>query len=239
MVYLKEKLENGLKPLYEELLSGSDVKFDKENETSFVLQWGDKFPVEKNEGILFVGKAVNGWAKKEDQSFEKLFARGDQMKWVDDLWNRKEEYATGKSAFWRVIKGISSKYNETNPWYSHVAWSNLYKISPNKSQGGGNPDKNAKDKQLNLCRKIFKTEIEILSPKYVILLTSGWESKTGFLYYLNGNQHTKHIEEKTWGKDYKIKVYDINNTIFITTVHPQGKNEKEHIKKIVELLRKY
>jgi len=239
---LKEKLEKGLKPLYDELFP----KLDVEKETAFIMQWGDKFPIEKNTGILFVGKAVNGWAAKDKQSFEKLFAIHDQMKWVDNLWNprkddnSKKQYLTKQSAFWIVIKGIASKYYEdVNQWYSHIAWSNLYKISPNTSKGGGNPSKENIDKQLDLCRRILKSEIEILSPKYVVLFTSGWESKTGFLWYINGKQHTKQINEIPWNGNNKIRVYNIIDTIFITSVHPQGKNEEKHINTIVELLKKY
>jgi hypothetical protein len=240
MENFKEKLRDGLKPLYEDLFNNLNIGFNRETDTAFVMNWGENFPTEMNTGILFVGKAVNGWAKKEDQSFEKLFARKDQMKWVEDLWDSKKNYVTKKSAFWRVIKGIIANYDKTaNPWYSYIAWSNLYKISPNNSKGGGNPSKNEKDNQLALCRIILQKEIEILSPKYVILLTSGWESKTGFLWYLNGKQHTTHLEEITWSGKNKIRVYKINDTIFITSVHPQGKNEAEHVKQIINILNKY
>ena len=222
------------------MFNNLNIGFNRETDTAFVMNWGENFPTERNTGILFVGKAVNGWAKKEDQSFEKLFARKDQMKWVEDLWNSKDNYVTKKSAFWRVIKGIITNYDKTiNPWYSYIAWSNLYKMSPNNSKGGGNPSKKEKDNQLALCRKILQKEIEILSPKYVILLTSGWESKTGFLWYLNGKQHTIHLEEITWGGKNKIRVYKINDTLFITSVHPQGKNEDEHVKQIINILNKY
>jgi hypothetical protein len=240
MENLKENLKQALATLYGELLNNPDMKFDRETETAFVLQWGDNFPTEKHTGILFVGKAVNGWAKKEEQSFEKLFARNDQMKWVENLWNSGGNYATGRSAFWRVIKGIMTKYDkDAKPWYSYAAWSNLYKVSPNNAKGGGNPNKQDKDKQLNLCKQIFKTEIEILSPKFVIMLTSRWETHPGFLYCVNNNQHTKHIEEITWGNNDTIRVYEINGTIFIASVHPQGKKEEIHVKTIVELLKKY
>ena len=242
MENLKEKLEKGLLPLYSELFPSLDV----EKETAFIMQWGNKFPTEKNTGILFVGKAVNGWAKKEDQSFEKLFAIHDQMKWAENLWNSrknddsKTQYLTRRSAFWRVIKGITSSYYEdVDQWYAHIAWSNLYKISPNKSNDGGNPNAKDKGKQLDLCRRILKKEIEILSPKYVIFLTSGWESKSGFLWYINNKQHTEHIEEITWGGNNKIRVYEINDVTFITSVHPQGKNEELHKKNIINLLKKY
>lgn len=235
MESLKEKLKNALESLYNEEVFPS---LDVEKETAFVMQWGDKFPVAKNAGILFVGQAVNGWAKKEDQSFEKLFARKDQMKWVDERRHPKENPVMNKSSFWRVVKEISSKYYKVDDqWYSHVAWSNLYKISPNESNGRGNPSKYSKDKQLDLCRRILQTEIEILSPKYVILLTSGWE-RSGFLKKINDNQHTKPIDEQPFDK-YKVKVYKIKDTYFFASVHPRSKDEKKHVNAIISLLSKY
>jgi hypothetical protein len=231
---IKENLKQALAPLYDELFTSSDIGFDRKNETAFVLQWGENFPIEKNTGILFVGKSVNGWKEEEERTFENLFARHDQMKWIDDSWEAKDRYATGKSAFWRVIYGIMSQYDkDANPWYAYTAWSNLYKISPADE---GNPNATQKNKQLEICRKIFKTEIDILSPKFVIMLVSDW--KNDFLKYLNDNQPVQSIEKVSWN-NRETEVYKIHNTFFITSVHPQGKKEDIHVKTIVNFLKKY
>ena len=241
METLRAQFKNRLNPLYDELFSDLNV----EKETAFVMQWGDKFPTEINTGILFVGKAVNGWFGKKYQSFEKLLNITNKMQWVKDQWNRKktkdskkQPYITKRSAFWKVIKGITLEYyKDPNQWHSYVAWSNLFKKSPNDR---GNPQK-IDEKLKDLCKRILKAEIEILSPKYVIFLTSGWEEKYKFLKYLNDNQSPKMIDEQKWkgkNKEYKVGLYNINDTIYITSVHPQGKKEAPHIKTIVEFLSK-
>jgi len=228
---LTKKLREGLMPLYKELLGVAQL-----TDCAFCVQWGKKFPAGQNDGILFVGKAVNGWITEEkdmDVLFgngnESIFDRADQMQWVEDLEGDENTYNTRKSAFWRVIKKISQKFHPDN-WSSHIAWSNLCKIAPFK---GGNPNDTLYYKQLSFCQEIFEKEIEILSPKYVILLTSGWEKD--FLYFLNGKQPTESIHEETWGNGYETKVYRIKDTIFITSPHPQGKEEQTHVEVITHL----
>lgn len=54
-----EKLRNELKPLYENLLKNM-AEFDYDKAT-FCLQWGENFPLEKHCGVMFVGRATNGW----------------------------------------------------------------------------------------------------------------------------------------------------------------------------------
>lgn len=233
---LKDPLEKSLYPLYEDM-----VKNNKYEKTSlFCMQWGKYFP-EKN-GLLFVGKAANGWVKIKDindvkDAFNTVFARTDQMEWVKNLEGKKmnhhegdDDYNTKQSAFWRVVKNISKKYTKKDDWYSYVAWSNLYKISP---ETGGNPNMALRKKQLPDCREILKKEIEILKPKYVILFTSGWEKD--FLWYLQNGQ-TSHLKKITWAGKYEAKLYKIKDVTYITSVHPQGKPEEEHIKTIMSLM---
>lgn len=232
---LSKRLESTLKPLYEKLL-----ELKKTVDCAFCMQWGKNFSNVINTGILFVGKSVNGWITDEKDidilfgnGSKRIFDRDDQMQWVDNLEGNIEGYNTSKSAFWRVVKTISQEFYPNN-WFSHIAWSNLYKLSPFES---GNPSNTLREKQLQLCREVLKNEIEILSPKYIVLLTSGWEKD--FLCYLNGNNPTESIYKETWDDIHQIKVYEINNRIFISSSHPQGKNEIKHIETIIKLLKSY
>jgi hypothetical protein len=241
---MKEQLRKELKPLYEELLKNNSFSgCSAEDICTFCVRWGEHFPQEQNK-ILFVGKALNGGgpeSKNTDvevlfgESSKRIFDRDDQMEWICDFWGKKKGYNTKKSAFWRVIKGISHHFYPHDDWYSYVAWSNLYKRSPYSEKG--NPNDAFCKEQLEFCRKILKIEIEILSPKFVVMLTSGWEKD--FLYYLNDNQHTKEVCAKEWSDKYTVKCYEIKDTIFITSVHPQGKPEKKHVQTITELIDKY
>jgi hypothetical protein len=223
---MKEKLKEKLLPLYENLLK--NIEFN--DIRPFCMEWGNNFPIEKKSGILFVGKATNGWvtdSKEIDKLFGEscdgqIFAREIQMMWVADP--KKPYYKT--SAFWRVIKRIAEIKNGNEEWYSKIAWSNLYKISLEK----GNPSGKLIEQQIESCKEILNTEIEILNPKYVIFLTSGWENR-----FIETIQLPKE-KEVIWGKNYKTIGYSINNRVYITSVHPQMKNEDEHVAAILKIM---
>ena len=100
--------------------------------------------------------------------------RTGQMEWVSNLEGQNGNN-TNKSAFWRTIKKISIEYFREKDWYNYIAWSNLYKLSPEK----GNPNANLQNIQRETCLKILDEEIKVLQPNYIIFLTSGWED-----YYL-------------------------------------------------------
>ena len=54
-----DKLKERLLPLYVNLRK--DCNAD-ENLCPFLMQWGDKFPIRENDGIIFYGRATNGWS---------------------------------------------------------------------------------------------------------------------------------------------------------------------------------
>ena len=122
MKNLTEKLKEALVPLYKEL-----SVIAQPADSAFCVQWGRNYPIKPNEGILFVGKAVNGW--KEFDEIDVLFGNGatrifnedDQMQWVENQEGGPNGlYNTSKSAFWRVIKKISQMSYPDN-WSSYVA----------------------------------------------------------------------------------------------------------------------
>jgi len=220
-------------PIYERLFAENSFK----DICIFSLQWGNNFPAEKNSGFLFVGKAVNGWVSDETDVHElfnmenpdRIFARDNQMEWVNNLEGNTKGYNTRKSAFWRLIKEVTKSYYPEK-WQSNIAWTNLYKVAPGD---GGNPNTKLQKTQQKYCFELLEKEIEILSPKYVVMLTSGWEWP--FLMHLNGKEKLNTLSEKKWG-DYKTSMIEINGVKFIISHHPQGKNEWKHKQAIVELI---
>lgn len=220
-------------PIYKKLIEENSFK----NICTFCFQWGKNYPFDKSSGLLFVGKGVNGWVTDETdvtQLFditnpERIFARKDQMEWVNNLSGNTSGYNTRKSAFWRLIKKVSETYYP-DKWYSNIAWTNLYKIAP---WTGGNPNGKLQNAQRKYCFDLLTKEIELLTPKYVILLTSGWE--WAFIKHLNGNEKLDVVAEKKWGK-YKTVMIEISGIKFIMSHHPQGKNEWKHRSAIVELI---
>lgn len=145
-----EILRKELKPLYENLLKNvAEFDYDK---ATFCMQWGENFPFEEHCGLIFVGRATNGWVTEcedDDVLFgdteDAIFNRRDQMKWVENLSGNTDGYYTNDSAFWRVIKSVTKElYPE--PLYSYVAWSNVCKVAPLEGRNPNNPLYYAHDK---------------------------------------------------------------------------------------------
>lgn len=233
---LSKKILKEILPIYEKLISKNHFK----NVCTFCVQWGENFPKKENTGILFVGKANNGWITQEtdtkllfSETYEnRIFARDDQMKWVNNQYGSKKGYNTKRSAFYRVMKRTSEQIYPQD-WYSHIAWSNLFKIAPWK---GGNPGIRLRDAQQEHCIEIFQKEIDVLSPKFVIMLTSGWERV--FINSMSGNDVHEEKEVVNWS-DFQTFLYEIDNVYYIVSPHPQGKDETEHVNAISGLIRKY
>lgn len=88
--------------------------------------------------------------------------------------------------------------------------------------------------ELKPLYKNLKKEIEILSPKYVIMLV-GQNWAKDFMRYLNDNQETHRIETIRWG-NYEVIVYTIKGTIYLISEHPMGKPEQIHIEVLNSLI---
>lgn len=226
---MKDRLKEELFPLYEKLVNRvPDAQ--KENYAAFCMQWGKQFPSNPNEGILFVGRATNGWHYSaldpkrifsEDPDL-RVFNRENQMEWADGYVH--------KSAFWRVIKAVSQQ-NHAEPWYDHIAWSNLCKIAPEIE---GNPSNSMYYDHLELNCAILKTEITILSPKVVVMLTKmNWA--VDYLKYLNKGVIPALVATENWG-NYQAQLYDIGNCFVVVSEHPMGKKESLHTEAIQRLI---
>jgi hypothetical protein len=230
---LKEKLKETITPLYTEMWNNC---ISVSNEIGgYVPQWGKNYPEGKHEGLLFIGKAPNlrlsnnPWKEK---GLDVLNSIGkEDLSWLE---NNK----CSKSAYMRVFSEICKELHKgkDDKWYSYVAISNLYKIA---NLNANFPTAKLLDAQKNFARKIFVKELEVLSPKFVVMFSSKME-KDGFLYdFQNDGNHTNSVCSENWGKNYETKVYDIRDTIIITSPHPERKNEEEHVKVIVKLLKDY
>lgn len=239
LTMLKEKLIT----LYEHMLMAMPVS---ETIVPFCIQWGNLFPIAEKEGLMFIGKATNGWVTTSrdvnvlfGESDERIFNRDDQMNWVTEGIDKDNGYNPKRSAFWRLVKSVTAEVSEISHdlafdfeknWPSTIAWSNLYKVSAPK----GNPSQKLKEAQLRYCQQILLAEINALSPKCVIFLTSGWEP--AFLKFLNGGKPPQTVATKQWGKNYQTQKFIINDIIFISSSHPQGKPNGAHCEAICELI---
>ena len=82
-------LKRRLYPLYESLIQS--VKGFSYSKAFFCMQWGRNFPETEHAGILFVGRATNGWITDEEDidvlfgnTADRIFNRDDQMQWVEN-----------------------------------------------------------------------------------------------------------------------------------------------------------
>lgn len=240
MKSLKDRLKEELKPLYHKLIDHTRDYCEGKVIIPFVVQWGKYFPEQENEGILFVGKATNGWYNDDldvENMFKEnykdaIFNRPDQMTWVSD--NNAERYNTNNSSFWRVIRRVAREFTFSENELEHIAWTNVCKLAPD----GGNPSNALYDKQLDDACLIFQTEVRILSPKYIIMFTGinwGWD----FLCTLNNNGDptpSQTMPTVEWA-GYKATPYIIDGRIVILTEHPQGKDEDAHVECLINLIK--
>lgn len=232
------------KPLYKELINCFGSEKWNEKVYPFFIQEGKKFE-NSEKRILFVGKSVNGWVTNstdidilfygDSESKRKIVNRTDEMSWVIKPNSKRKGLKTYKhSSFWRLIylvtKSLLSK-EESKEWYNYIAWSNLYKISPAK----GNPTVEMKKLQQEVCCKILDKEIEVLRPKFIVFLTSGWEK-----FYINHlGLNLSSFSSISWGKNnYKIKYHTSSGITYILSQHPQGKPEKQHAQIIIGIIEK-
>lgn len=229
-----------LKPLYQVLL---DEIGEAKGEAyiKFCIQWGALFPQEENTGIVFYGRANNGWmcfdTTAEDifdpNNSNRAFDRDDQMIWVEDCAGTVKGYNTNSSAFWRVVRKVTREFYPENE-LQHIAWSNLCKVAPD----GTNPSDSLYWSQLHAAGEIMKTEVEYFSPKHVVLLTGeGWAMP--FLKQIFGTDEPMVIDIATFGaaKSYEIRVYRNRSVFYYVSEHPQGKNESTHIETLINLIK--
>lgn len=158
MINLEDNKE--IQTLYQ--LMGKEVRqypdFCHQDLRTFTTQVGELYPEEPNKGILFYGRATNGW---DDSYHDKL---------EDILW-----YQT-RRPFFNLIYHFGREFYGDD-YCNSVAWGNICKIAPD----GGNPSESLWNAQYFSMRKIIRKEVEILSPEIIVLVTGNtagdrWDS---------------------------------------------------------------
>ncbi len=227
------KLKQKILPIYKDLLAQNSFK----NVCVFAAQWGREYPQADNAGLLFVGRAVNGWITNNtdidylfaENNDDRIFNRSDQIEWVYNNLGNKVGYNTKKSAFWRLIIKVA-KNDYADDWYKKIAWSNIYKIA---KYNGGNPGRKLQAAQRENCIKILEQEIKVLAPEYVIMLTSDWEAP--FIARAKQGKAYRCIKTYKWDK-YQTSLIKIDKVKYIISHHPQGKKERAHAAAIIKLI---
>ena len=242
------ELKSQLLPLYVAL---RDVCNADEKLCPFLMQWGNEFPTNQNEGIIFYGRATNGWFGTwdfdiffSDDNEDRGWNRDDQMIWAEKQWYDSEDgYVTSKSQFWSIIKGVSTRFYG-DEWFNYVAWNNICKAAPCSQ---GNPSDAVFYNTLKDNIKIFHAELDFWSPKYIVLLTDGirrddktkidWSSD--FITSLSIPHVPQLINEVIWDNErqyIKIQVYKIGERYIILSLHPQGRKVDLHKDAIIKII---
>jgi len=150
-----------------------------------------------NRGVLYVGRAVNGWGETNPLRAETLdqadavekaidYSLGscgwDQSRetcpildWYELMLVKKQKkeisWNIHKSRFWSVIKECAG---DGPDWTWQVAWTNLYKLSP---AAGRNPQTWLKNATFEACLAMLSAEIGHLEPRAVVFQTGWWWAK--------------------------------------------------------------
>lgn len=199
-------------------------------------------------GFLVIGRAVNSWEtrfKAEElvenrlrEVLSETFApnrwyKNDPTLWVSDCWKaKKPDYSTKRSAFWRVAREVIKQLEiadvTESGWPSHLAWSNLYKISP---ASGGNPSGALMEVQREKCFEILKEEITMWNPERVLFQT-GYCWAEPFLKYLGFIR-----ADRKAGKPVEARGHIFNGAVVAVGPHPQGKREKPLVDSLCMVLK--
>jgi hypothetical protein len=141
--------------------------------------------------LMVIGRSANGWIDdwpigdlrdamtrvKAARTMRADAEDGDRcrMLWVTDLAGKtSHDYNTNNSAFWRVLREIVARLTgvEGPSWPSHLAWTNLYKVSP---AAGWNPGADLLRAQRDAAIELLRIEIETVKPRRILAMTGiGW-----------------------------------------------------------------
>jgi hypothetical protein len=201
--------------------------------------------------FIIYGQAPKGWQEiKSSDPIEITKAarrfsnttennQNNPLDWVNQYWsastkrahNLNSTYSTCRSFFWNVTYKLISDYRglgrNSPEWCNYMVWSNLIKIAPAHRVNPGDKEIAAQEEH---SVKLFKKEIEEITPKYIILLTNkGWAkpfvSASG-IKELENSYNPKIIE---WVGEY------LNTKIVVTTRPFTGSsdNHVEEIRKVI------
>ena len=234
----RTQIKDALIPLYKELKDNCSPYIEVDKFTVFFPQLGRHFLEKAGNGILFVGRAVNGW--KNTLSQEPEHAANDQFTEsmldcdINKYWSTPSPngYRCNRSPFWRVISCIAHHFYPEN-WPEHIAWTNLYKVAPKEEEG--NPSGYVRAIQFKACDAILDKEIELLSPKYIVFLTGNWANV--FSIYKTLQENGQNLLSEKWGK-YISESWTLRGRKYILSKHPQGKPEDAHISALINLMSK-
>lgn len=221
MINLKNDKE--IQVLYREMKkavkkAGEDI----DNLSVFTTLAGKEYPIEPGKGILYYGRATNGWNDDNHDDLDKIL------------------YEQTKRPFFNLLYYFAWEYYKDS-WNNKVAWSNICKIAPEEC---GNPSDSLWRAQKDILPAIIQREVELLSPEIIVLVTGN----TAVNYYdpwhspffkafpcLKENKSIRWAVSR--GKDCTATLYTDGNIKVILTDRPESRPIQQHADALIELLK--
>lgn len=129
-------------------------------------------------GILVVGQAVYGWlpdwSAADATSAAGRTAILDDTKAsfadLDDPMSWIAGHRVENSPFWRTAHEVTDAVvpDRKSPWFSRVAWANLYPIAPGAYKG--NPEGTLRQVQTAAAADFLSAAVDVLAPRLVLVL---------------------------------------------------------------------
>lgn len=252
-----------MKNLYAELFKEFSEDNELASMAHFVAIKGRRY--EKSDvRLMIIGRAPNGWSQFPDYSdknrfgeiAEKQFLATDRMThsngdlsqdngWLDNRNGKLYSshcptYCVSNKAFWSyskmIFESLTGTQDKSEIWTEHIAWSNLYKLSP---VNGGNPSKGTKQRQMDICIEILKKELDTLKPTHILFIT-GYEWFTPF---------EKIFVKVTECKDKKINRGNNINSVFVEgtasygsakvviACRPEYRKKNDYVQEVINFLK--
>lgn len=219
------------------ILSGSKV-------TGFLSMAGHHY----NNGLMVVGRAVNGWVEgispasltvpltaknHSEEVFGSVTGTECPMSWVTERWGASNGYNTKRSAFWRVIRKVVESHRiadvHSREWPSYLVWSNLYKVAP---ASGGNPNGTLCSLQLAGCISLMSVELSTYRPSLLLFLTGmNWAKPFIEAFGMSAPCNNKYHYVEGFGNTIADNC-EIGR--YVIASHPQGKPEDPWVKEVME-----
>ena len=213
------------------------IKHNGENVSTFEAQFGELFPQENNCGLLFVGRATNGWDRECPNGCED---------YEHEYFMSNLERDSGKRKIFGLFKKISQHFYGEN-WYNHIAWSNITKVVPCDS---GNPTNELWNLQYDNICAILENELRIISPAVAIFVI-GSSIRCGYenpLLEIYPDLKEYLLEKSVWGfynngMTLTSEAYSLDNRLVILTDRPDSRYAapfmESHANTIISMINKY
>lgn len=220
MIDLKKDKE--MQVLYRELRKAvKNAGEDMDNLSVFTTLVGKDYPIEPGKGILYYGRATNGWNDDNHDDLDKIL------------------YEQTKRPFFNLLYYFAWEFYKDS-WNNKVAWSNICKIAPEEY---GNPSGSLWSAQKEILPAIIQREVELLSPQIIVLVTGNtavtyndpWHSP-----FFKAFPDLKEIKSIKWaesrGKECTATLFTNGKLRVLLTDRPESRPIEPHAKALKDLI---